>query len=110
MSANQSIVIAVMCALLAGCGGGFARKEIEGNNTGGVVPPALAQGNSVQALADAHCAQWGTRARITYDGTQTSADSVFVCETAAGPAVFGAPKSSVPGSTAPAPQQAPAKR
>jgi hypothetical protein len=58
------------------------RKEIEGNNTGGVIPAELARGANVQSLASAHCAKWGASARITFSQVETGSDVVFVCERA----------------------------
>ena len=73
---------------LAACAVNYdTRKTIEGNNTGGIIPPRLVAGNDPQTLANAHCAKYGTRARITFSGVEAGGDVVFVCETAAGPAV-----------------------
>ena len=67
---------------LTACSGWVdTRKEIEGNNTGGVIPrPLLGGGANAQALADAHCAKWGSRARITFAQAEAAGDVVFVCE------------------------------
>jgi len=67
---------------LAACGSSTSRKEIEGNNTGGIVPAELARGANVQSLVSAHCAKWGTNARITFSQIETGSDVVFVCEKA----------------------------
>jgi hypothetical protein len=67
---------------LAACGSSTARKEIEGNNTGGIVPAELARGANVQSLVSAHCAKWGANARITFSQIETGSDVVFVCEKA----------------------------
>lgn len=88
---RSAVCLALFGALVGACGGGSVRKEIEGNNTGGSIPVALAKGNNPQALADAHCARWNTRARITFSGTETGGDTVFVCETASGPAMLATP-------------------
>lgn len=93
----------VLIALAVGaCGGGRdTRKEIEGNNTGGIIPaPLLAGGANAQALADAHCARWKSTARITFTAAETGGDVVFVCEIGGTPAVM------VP----PPPKQTPATR
>ena len=90
-----SLVTVALCA----CGSTY-RKEIEGNNTGGVIPAELARGANVQSLANAHCAKWGASARITFSQADTASDTVFVCEQA--PAVSPAP--------APPAKQPPAKK
>jgi hypothetical protein len=84
-------------AALAACGSFGTGKEIEGNNTGGFIPAALAKGNNPQALADAHCARWKSTARITANAVDTGGDVVFICE------VGGQPAMTVP----PAPPQTP---
>jgi len=102
---QPAILILTIGALAGACGGGYVRKEIEGNNTGGVIPPALATGSNAQAVADAHCGKWNTRARITFSGADAGGDTVFVCETAAGPAMMAIPGGSAP-MAAPATKQA----
>jgi hypothetical protein len=105
---HPAILLAAFGLLVSACGGATVRKEIEGNNTGGSIPANLVKGGNAQALADAHCARWSTRARITFSGTDSGGDTVFVCETASGPALFGTPPADT--KAAPAPKQAPAKR
>jgi hypothetical protein len=97
-------VIALGAAVVA-CSAGALRKDIEGNNTGGVIPPNLISGGNAQSLANAHCAKWSSTARITFSGAEAGGDTIFVCETATGPAMMG-------GTQAPAPaeKQAPVKR
>jgi hypothetical protein len=56
--------------------------EITGNNTGGVIPAALAKGKDPQQLASAHCTKYGSAARITFSQAQAGGEVVFVCETA----------------------------
>ena len=97
----------VLLGAIVGACGTYTRKEIEGNSTGGVIPPALVASGNTQAAANAHCAKWNTTARITFSGADAGGDTVFVCETAAGPAVLGTPASAV---TPPAAKQEPAKR
>jgi hypothetical protein len=97
--------------VLASCGGGFStRKDIEGNNTGGVIPPAASKDKDPQQLADAHCSKWGSRARITFRGEAAGGDVVFVCETASGPAMMGTQPSATPAPAAAPAKQTPAKR
>jgi hypothetical protein len=88
MRPTQIVLVSLLAAGLGACGGNI-RKEIEGNNTGGVIPPELARSGNVQTLANAHCAKWGTSARITFTHTDTGGDTVFVCERA--PAMPPAP-------------------
>lgn len=101
---RAALALLLISTVIVACGG-YVRKEIEGNNTGGVIPPALVAGGNSQALANAHCAKWNTTARITFSGVEAGGDTVFVCESAAGPAVMG-----VQPSPPPATNQAPAKR
>ena len=103
---RAAFALSLLSAILGACGA-YTRKEIEGNSTGGVIPPALVAGGNTQAAANAHCAKWNTTARITFSGADAGGDTVFVCETAAGPAVLGTPANAV---TPPAAKQAPAKR
>jgi hypothetical protein len=91
-------------AAVAACGGAL-RKEIEGNNTGGVIPPNLISGGNAQSLANAHCAKWGATARVTFSGADAGGDTIFVCETASGPTMMGTTQA-----PAPAQKQAPVKR
>jgi hypothetical protein len=103
---RATFVLLLFSAVVGACGG-YVRKEIEGNSTGGVIPPALVASGNTQAAANAHCAKWNTTARITFSGADAGGDTVFVCETASGPAMLGTPASAV---TPPAAKQAPAKR
>ncbi len=111
MHRGQIITFVTVAGMtVAACGGNYARKEIEGNNTGGVIPPAAAAGQSVQVLADGHCAKYGTRARITFSGAEAGGDTVFICETPAGPAVFSPAPGAAAAAAAPASQQTPINR
>lgn len=103
---RAAFALLLLSAIVSACGG-HVRKEIEGNSTGGVIPPALVAGGNTQAVANAHCAKWNTTARITFSGADAGGDTVFVCETASGPAMLGAPASAV---APPAAKQAPVKR
>ena len=76
------VLVFLAAAGLGACGSSTARKEIEGNNTGGIVPAELARGANVQSLVSAHCAKWGANARITFNQIETGSDVVFVCEKA----------------------------
>jgi hypothetical protein len=99
------VFVSLVAAGLCACGSSF-RKEIEGNNTGGVIPPELARGANVQSLANAHCAKWGTSARITFNQPDTATDTVFVCESA--PAMPPTPAAPAPDTKKPpAKKQAP---
>jgi hypothetical protein len=102
----RPLIVLSLAAAVGACGGSL-RNEIEGNNTGGVIPPALVAGGNAQSLANAHCAKWNAMARVTFSGAEAGGDTIFVCETAAGPTMMGAPATQPP---APATKQAPAKR
>lgn len=108
---RNAALLSVTAILLASCGGGSftTRKDIEGNNTGGVIPPALTKGKNAQGLADAHCTKYGSKARITFSGAEAGGDVVFVCETASGPAMMSVqpPAKAAPATAA---KQTPAKR
>ena len=107
---RNAALLSLTAILLASCGGGsFTRKDIEGNNTGGVIPPAAANGKDPQQLADTHCAKYGNKARITFSGAEAGGDVVFVCETASGPAMMATqpPATAAPAASA---KQSPAKR
>lgn len=108
---RNAALITLTAVVLASCGGGFTtRKDIEGNNTGGVIPPAAAKDKDPQQLADAHCSKWGNKGRITFRGAEAGGDVVFVCENATGPAMMAtqAPATQQPPSTTAA-KQTPAK-
>ena len=107
MNSIRTAIVLMLFGGVVGACGTTARNQIEGNNTGGVIPPGLISGGNAQAVANAHCAKWNTTARITFSGAEAGGDTVFVCETAAGPAMLGAPANPPP---APAAKQAPAKR
>jgi hypothetical protein len=98
-------IVVLLGAAVSACGGSL-RNEIEGNNTGGVIPPTLVSGGNAQSLANAHCGKWSATARITFSGADAGGDTIFVCETASGPTMMGAPATPP---QAPA-KQAPAKR
>ena len=72
----------VSLAALTGCSAMMMdyRKEIEGNNTGGVIPPAALAGKDAQTLANAHCAKWNSTAKITFSGADAGNEVVFVCQ------------------------------
>lgn len=72
-------------AALAACGSMSNPLEITGNNTGGVIPAALAKGKDPQQLASGHCAKYGSAARITFSQAQAGGEVVFVCESAPPP-------------------------
>ena len=76
------LALLMLAAAALGACGTSVRKEIEGNNTGGVIPAELARGANPQSLASAHCAKWGASARITFSQVETGSDVVFVCEKA----------------------------
>jgi hypothetical protein len=88
MRPAEIALVSLLAAGVCACGSSL-RKEIEGNNTGGVIPAELARGANVQSLANAHCAKWGASARITFNQADTGSDTVFVCERA--PAMPPAP-------------------
>jgi hypothetical protein len=78
----QRIILLLGPLLLAGCSAMLMdhRKEIEGNNTGGVIPPAALAGKDAQTLANAHCGKWNSGAKITFSGAEAGGEVVFVCE------------------------------
>jgi hypothetical protein len=90
-STRTAISLLLLGTVVSACGTGSLRNKIEGNNTGGVIPPALISGGNAQALASAHCAKWNATARITFSGAEAGGDTVFVCETGVGPAMMGVP-------------------
>jgi hypothetical protein len=90
-SIHTAISLLLLSAVVSACGTGSLRNKIEGNNTGGVIPPALISGGNAQALANEHCAKWNATARITFSGAEAGGDTVFVCETAVGPTMMGIP-------------------
>jgi hypothetical protein len=74
--------------VLHGCAGLSDRPdEITGNNTGGVIPPKMAAKGNVEGMAAAHCAKWGSTARVTFTQAQTGGEAVFVCEKGGQPAM-----------------------
>ena len=105
-STRTAISLLLIGAVVSACGAGTLRNKIEGNNTGGVIPPAIISGGNAQTLANEHCAKWNTTARITFSGAEAGGDTVFVCETAVGPAMMGTPATNTP----PDAKQLPAKR
>jgi hypothetical protein len=108
---RNAAVLTLAAAVLASCGGFTARKDIEGNNTGGVIPPAAAKDKDPQQLADAHCSKWGNKGRITFRGAEAGGDVVFVCESATGPAMMATqPPAAQQPPAATAAKQTPAKR
>jgi hypothetical protein len=78
----SSILFALSTLALASCSAMMMdyRKEIEGNNTGGVIPPAALAGKDAQTLANAHCAKWNSGAKITFSGAEAGGEVVFICE------------------------------
>jgi hypothetical protein len=113
MNAIRNAALLVAGAIvLASCGGSFStRRDIEGNSTGGVIPPAAAKDKDPQQLADAHCSKWGNKGRITFRGADAGGDVVFVCDTATGPAMMATQPPATPApAAAPPAKQTPAKR
>ena len=106
-STRTAISLLLLGTVVSACGTGSLRNKIEGNNTGGVIPPSLISGGNAQALANEHCAKWNATARITFSGAEAGGDTVFVCETAVGPAMMGIPASNASPQDA---GQPPAKR
>jgi hypothetical protein len=106
-STRTAISLLLLGAVVGACGAGSLRNKIEGNNTGGVIPPSLISGGNAQTLASEHCAKWNATARITFSGAEAGGDTVFVCETRVGPATTGIPATNTrPQDT----RQPPAKR
>jgi hypothetical protein len=68
--------------VLTGCSAMMSdyRKELEGNNTGGVIPPPALVGKDAQTLANAHCAKWNSTAKITFSGADAGGEVVFICQ------------------------------
>jgi len=82
---RRQLAIALICApALSGCTSGtygldwFRSYEIEGNSTGGVIPPQLVKGD-VQAAADKFCDKWDRVAKITFNSGQPGSSVVFIC-------------------------------
>jgi len=82
MSPFSAILLVSGTLAIAGCTAIMSdyRKEIEGNNTGGVIPPAALAGKDAQTLANAHCAKWNSSAKITFSGADAGGEVVFVCD------------------------------
>ena len=78
----RSIAVVSCAAVLGACEGGVLyRENIQGNSTGGIIPASLIKGDNAQSLANAHCAQWyNNTAKITYKPTESSGNTVFICE------------------------------
>jgi hypothetical protein len=92
------VVLAWMAALLGGCSSfsfyTSSSKAINGNNTGGIVPPTVTDENEQIRDAQAHCAQYHKQMRVTARPTEAGGKMVFVCE---------APGTPPPASEAPPP-------
>jgi hypothetical protein len=85
---RKTIAIALLCTpALAGCTSGtsygvdwFRSYEIEGNSTGGTIPPQLVKSDAqVQADADKFCGKYDRVAKITFNSGQAGATVVFIC-------------------------------
>jgi len=68
-------VIALPLALL-GCADS---NKIQGNETGGIVPPIVKNPADAAAAAQDYCKQYGRVAKITAQGSDAGGSTVFVC-------------------------------
>ena len=82
---RQLAIVLICVPALSGCSSGttygldwFRGYEIEGNSTGGVIPPQLVKGD-VQAAADKFCDKWDRVAKITFNSGQPGSSVVFIC-------------------------------
>src|SRR4029077_19416863 len=69
-------VIAAALAVLAGCADS---NKIQGNETGGIVPPVSKSGAEAAAAAQDFCKQYNRTARITAKGNDAGGTTIFVC-------------------------------
>jgi hypothetical protein len=78
------VVLASMAALLGGCSSfsfyTSSSKAINGNNTGGIVPPTVTNEADQIRDAQAHCAQYNKQMRVTARASETGGKMIFVCE------------------------------
>jgi hypothetical protein len=83
MRAWRVLLIAV-AGIASGCtASGFSwtsSKAINGNNTGGIVPAAVANENEQMEMARVHCAQYSKQMRVTARPSETAGRLIFVCE------------------------------
>lgn len=88
------VVLAWMAALLCGCSSfsffSSSNKAINGNNTGGIVPPTVTDENEAIRAAQAHCAQYSKQMRVTARASETGGKMIFVCEAPGTPPPPGA--------------------
>ena len=106
MLSLRLVSLAMLGGMLAACAGALdARKTIEGNSTGGLIPPAALAGKDPLALANAHCARWNSNARITFSGADAGGDVIFICEKTPGASWRQAPAATKQASE-PAPSKA----
>jgi hypothetical protein len=78
--------LAALGLALGGCSSGtitgldFWRSyEIDGNQTGGIIPYELARRGNGQAQADKFCGQYNRPAKITFDAVASGGTIVFIC-------------------------------
>jgi hypothetical protein len=76
--------LGLIAALLGGCTSfsfwSSTSKEINGNNTGGIVPATVTSEAEQTAAAQAHCAKYNSQMRVTTRPTEAGGKMVFVCE------------------------------
>lgn len=76
--------LGLIAALLGGCNSfsfyTSTSKEINGNNTGGIVPSTVTSEQEQVAAAQAHCAKYQSQMRITARPSETGGRLIFVCE------------------------------
>lgn len=76
--------LGLIAALLGGCASfsfwSNTSKEINGNNTGGIVPATVTSEQEQVAAAQAHCATYSSQMRVTARPSETGGKLVFVCE------------------------------
>jgi hypothetical protein len=69
-------VIAAALAVLAGCADS---NKIQGNETGGIVPPIISNNADAAAAAQDFCKQYNRTAKVTAQGSDAGGTTVFVC-------------------------------
>jgi hypothetical protein len=69
-------VIAAALAVSAGCADS---NKIQGNETGGIVPPIIKSNAEAAAAAQDFCKQYNRTAKVTAQGSDAGGTTVFVC-------------------------------
>ncbi len=92
--ASFGLIAALMGAAMGGCSSFTfytnTSKDINGNNTGGIVPATVTSEQEQVAAAQAHCAKYNGQMRVTARPSETGGKLVFVCEAPGTPPPPGA--------------------